>query len=269
VSPQEPFNESMSLHDAARRRSRVRKSRICSTAVSRGWDTPRVYYDIWIGQEVPGVTITVSADDVERTIYSDKAGCYEFTDLPRGSYVLFARLLAFTSVTRDQVEIVPGRGVRFDFEMRVHSICECAGPPSTVASLWEEADAVVRLRITGHGPGPDRWSNPVLQRLPDIKHTATVLSVLKPHPMAAAATLAFLQPQQYPELEPYAVGQEFVVFLRWLPTWDAFERMHANLGGAAAFAIKNGQIRSAGILGSYAGMSVDAFLTELRALSQR
>jgi hypothetical protein len=222
-----------------------------------------------IGQEVPGVTITVSADDVERTIYSDKAGCYEFTDLPRGSYVLFARLLALTSVTRDQVEIVPGRGVRLDFEMRVHPICECAGPPSTVASLWEEADAVVRLRITGHAPGPDRWSNPVLQRLPDIKHTASVLSILKPHPMAAAATLAFLQPQQYPELEPYAVGQEFVIFLRWLPTWDAFERMHANLGGAAAFAIKNGQNRSAGILGSYAGMSVDAFLTELRALSQR
>jgi hypothetical protein len=59
-----------------------------------------------------------------------------------------------------------------------------------------------------------------------------------------------------------------VIFLTWLPTWDVFERMPANLGGAAAFAIKNGQIRSAGILGSYAGMSVDAFLTELRTLSK-
>lgn len=138
--------------------------------------------------------------------------------------------------------------MRLDFEMRLHPICECAGPPSTVASLWEEADAVVRLRITGPAPGPDRWSNPVLKSLPDIKHTASALSVLKPHPMAAAATLTFLQPQQFHELEPYAVGQEFVIFLRWLaPMWDAFERMHANLGGAAAFAIKDGRIRSAGI----------------------
>jgi hypothetical protein len=49
-----------------------------------------------VGYPLPGVTINVSAEGVHRTIFSDAAdsstaGCYELTDLPRGSYIVFAR----------------------------------------------------------------------------------------------------------------------------------------------------------------------------------
>jgi hypothetical protein len=72
----------------------------------------------------------------------------------------------------------------------------------------------------------------------------------------------------YEETEPYAIGQDFVIFLDWQSTQDAFIRVQANLGGAAAFAIQDGLIHSGGIAG-YDGMSLGGFLAELETLSTR
>jgi hypothetical protein len=72
--------------------------------------------------------------------------------------------------------------------------------------------------------------------------------------------------QIYEEPGPYAIGQEFVMFLRWQSTQDPFARGPASFGVASAFAIQNGLIHGAGITG-YVGMSLDAFLAELQALS--
>jgi hypothetical protein len=70
----------------------------------------------------------------------------------------------------------------------------------------------------------------------------------------------------YEETEPYPIGQDFVIFLRWQSTQDAFLRVQANFGAGAAFAIQDGLIHSAGITG-YVGMRLDDFLAELQTLS--
>ena len=214
------------------------------------------------GQPLPGVTVEVSSGGAHRTVFSNPAGCYALTDLPRGFYVVFARLRGFVSFSRDQLSIMPGHVEQLNFQMRVARICECVGPPSTLTSLWKEADTVVRLRITGHEPGPSPipgWP---------IKHTAAVVNVWKQSRPAAptGATLKFVQEEMYDETEPYAVGQEFVMFLRRQSTQNAFLRVQASFGTAAAFAIQDGVIHSAGLTG-YVGMSLDNFLAELQTLS--
>jgi hypothetical protein len=214
------------------------------------------------GYPISGLTIDLSAKGVHRTTVSNAAGCYEFTGLSRGSYVVFARLQGFGSVTRDQIAITPGRSERRDFQMYVRPIWEFGTP--TISSVWYDADAVVRIRITGHQPGPknpDRGNG-----LPSIKHTATVLGVMKPHPMArSSTTLTFLQGQMGEELGPFAVGQEFVIFLRWASTQGVFVTLPANEDGrTAAFAIENGRIQSAPFKG-YFGLSAGELLAQLRA----
>jgi len=129
------------------------------------------------GYPIPGVKIDLSAKGVHRTISSNTTGCYELTGLPPGSYVVFARVPGFASVTRDQIAIAPLGSERRNVQMHIRSICECTGGPSRVASEWKEADAVMRLRITGHQPGPPRTAG----HFPYLKHAATVRSVLKQH----------------------------------------------------------------------------------------
>jgi hypothetical protein len=50
------------------------------------------------GQRLPGVTVEVSSGGAHRTAFSNAAGCYALTDLPRGSYWVFARLRGFVSL---------------------------------------------------------------------------------------------------------------------------------------------------------------------------
>jgi hypothetical protein len=209
------------------------------------------------GQPLPGVTVDVSSGSVHRSVFSNAAGCYELTDLLGGSYVVFARLPGFVSFTRDQLNVLAGRVEQLNVQMPVATICECI-ELSTLASLWKEVDAVVRLRITGHEPGPA----PAY-----VKHTAAVLNVWKQHPTGgpSAMTVNFFQIQMYDETEPYAIGQEFVMFLRWQSTQDGFVRFQTGRG-AAAFLIQDGLIYSAGIAG-YVGTRLDDYLAELRGLS--
>lgn len=219
------------------------------------------------GNPLPGVTIDVSAKGFHRTLSSNATGCYELTGLPPGVYVVLAGLRGFGSVTRDQIAVSRGRIEPRDLEMHVRAICECVVGPPTVAQMWKDADAVVRLRITGHEQVPSAGAG----LFPHVKHTATVRSVLKRHPMARSttSTLTFLQGSEGEEQEPFAIGQEFVIFLAWEPTQAAFFMWAANdRNQAAAFAIENGRIRSAWLEG-YAGSSVDDLLAELRTLSRQ
>jgi Carboxypeptidase regulatory-like domain len=195
------------------------------------------------GQPLPGVTVEVSRGGAHQTVFSDAAGCYTLTDLPRGFYWVFARLKGFVSVTRDQLSIMPGNGEQLNFQMRVAPICECIGPPSTLTSLWTEADSVVRLRITGHEPA----SSPI-HGWPFIQHVAAVLTVWKQHAAAGSTgdTLKFVQAQMYEETEPYVIGQEFVMFLDRQSTEGAFIGVQAKLGGTAAFRFRMGSSTALG-----------------------
>jgi Carboxypeptidase regulatory-like domain len=210
------------------------------------------------GQPLPGVSVDISADGVRRTVLSNRAGCYEFIDVPHGLYVVFAKLTGFTSFIREGLRITSNRVEQLDFQMRVACICECINYP-TLASLWDPAEAVVRVRITGHQLGQDLGCGPY------IRHTATIVTAWKRHSKITDRTITFLQAPMSGDAVPYAVGQDLILFLRWTSTQDAFESVN---GSFSAFGIENGRILSSGFR-SYAGMSADDFLAELRALSER
>ena len=212
------------------------------------------------GQPLPGVTVDVIGNGKHRIVLSNSAGCYEAGDLPRGSYVVFATLQGFLSYTRDQLNLEPGRPEPVNFQLPLAPLCECIGLPTTLVALWEEADAVVRLRIAGHEPGP-MWSS---------QHTATVLAVWKRDATLGPTshTLTFNQIHQRGETEPYAIGQDFIIFLRGTEADGAFARMSDGDGTTAAFAVEDGRIHSAPIA-SYVGMEIGRLLNELQSLSRR
>jgi hypothetical protein len=86
--------------------------------------------------------------------------------------------------------------------------------------------------------------------------------------ISATDTLTFVQLAERNEIEPYAVGQEFVIFLRWLSTERGFVRWSNGDGSVAAFAIENGRIRSTPIA-SYVGMDEEQLAKELSSLAPR
>jgi hypothetical protein len=120
------------------------------------------------GRPLPGVTVDVGRSGSHRTVLSDSIGCYAVTDVPPGSYFVFARLEGFVSITRDLLNVQSGRSETVNFRMDVAPICECIQFPTTLVSLWNGADTVVRVRITGHD-----------LRAGDVKHIAKVLNVWK------------------------------------------------------------------------------------------
>src|SRR5437588_9929636 len=78
-----------------------------------------------IGQPLPGVTVDVGGSTTHRIVVSNSTGCYMVTDVPSGSYFVFARLQGFISVTRDSLTVAPGRSQTVNLRMRVAPICEC------------------------------------------------------------------------------------------------------------------------------------------------
>ena len=82
--------------------------------------------------------------------------------------------------------------------------------------------------------------------------------------------MTFLQEQASGETEPYDVGQEFVLFLRWdsfLPQ-DSFVRL---IGPMVVFVIQDGRVQRglSPAVDRYARVTIDEFLAELRALAAR
>jgi hypothetical protein len=212
------------------------------------------------GQRLPGVTVDVGGGGVHRIVQSDARGCYEVPDVPAGSHYVFARLRGFVSVTRDELTVAPGGSSQtVDLQMRVAGMCECLPFADTLAKLWDQADAVVRVRITGHAPSH-----------PDVRYGAALSSIWKRPPMwntSEALTFErFIEPD---EAEPYAVGQDFVLFLKRSPGQQVFVRMSSRWDDAVgALAVENGRIHSAPIA-AYAGMEVEQLVNELTSFAAR
>jgi Carboxypeptidase regulatory-like domain len=160
-----------------------------------------------IDAPLPHATIELSASRAMYvTVFGDDQGCYEVA-MPPGEYVLVAKLSGFASITRDELQVVPGGRLRVDLKMRLAPICECLMvKPPTVESLWASADVVAWVRITGH----DRQFE--FDRDPLVVQTATVLDLWKATDKAGQ-TGGTLQFNQRPGGPRYAVGDEFVLFL--------------------------------------------------------
>jgi hypothetical protein len=211
------------------------------------------------GQHLPGVTVDVGGDGLHRIVQSDARGCYAVPDVPAGSHYVFARLRGFVSVTRDELTVAPGGSSQtVDLQMRVAGMCECLPFPDTLRGLWDAADAVVRVRITGHDP-----SNP------DVGYRAALSSIWKRPPMwNTSEALTFERFIDREEAEPYAVGQDSVLFLKWSAARQVFVRMSSGGDGAVgAFAVENGRIHTAPVA-RYVGMEVEQFGAELRAFAR-
>jgi hypothetical protein len=210
------------------------------------------------GRPLPGATVDVGGDDRHRIVQTDGRGCYAVPDVPAGPHFVFARLPGFISATLDNLNIEPGRSQKIDFQMRFAGICECIAFPDTVAKLWDDADAVVRVRLIEHDPAN-----------PDIKYRASVMRSWKQgFIFNTTETLTFLRHPQRDEVEPYVVGQDFVLFLKWSSAEQVFVRMSSGDGTVAAFAIEDGRIHSAP-LAAYAGARAEPLLDELAAFAGR
>ena len=205
------------------------------------------------------MTVDVGGNGRHRIVQGDARGCYAVPDVPAGSYFVFARLQGFVSVTRDNLNVEPGRPQNIDLQMRIAPICECITFPDTLAKLWDEADAVVRVRIIGHDS-----SNP------ESRHRAALLSAWKRLPtLNTSATLTFVRYIEPNEEEAYAVGQDFVVFLKWSSAQQVFVRMSSGGNGTvAAFGVENGRIHSAPI-SAYVGMEAEQLVNELASFAAR
>jgi hypothetical protein len=210
------------------------------------------------GQPLPGVTVDVGGNGRHRIVQSDASGCYAVPDVSSGSHFVFARLQGFVSMTRDNLNVEPGRSQTIDLQMRIAPMCECIALPRTLSALWDEADAVVRVRII------ERDSSH-----PEPGHRAALLGVWKrPPTLNTSETLTFVRHAEPNEVEPYAAGQDFVVFLKWSPAQQVFVRMSGGEGTVGAFAVENGRIHSGPIAG-YAGMEAGQLVNELASFATR
>jgi hypothetical protein len=220
-------------------------------------------------QLLPGVTIVAKSGRVQRTTMADAGGCYEFRDLPIGSYRVTARLAGFDNVTRDGVKIVAGNAARLDVAMRVSAICECVRlGGTTLAEQWDHADAVLHVRLSASESQP---TTPVSY----YRHTATVIDALKRPAVLLETPVFVLQNQRSAAPGPYDIDQELVVFLRSVGS-SGFVITNDEPGlavptgtydPAIAFLIQDGRIqRAPSEFYRYVGIPLDAFLGELRAL---
>lgn len=206
------------------------------------------------GGPAPHVTIELSiARRVYVTVFADDQGCFEAA-VPSGEYVLVGKLTGFPNVTRDKLRVLPGGRLRADFKMKFPPICECLSvKPPTVQSLWNEADIVARVRITGH----DRQFE--YDRDPRVVHTAAVLDLWK-GPGQAGNTLQF---NQHPGGPRYAVGDEFVLFLVARQIVAAFEIVDGRVYGQQ---LKQFREYTAPVTG-FLGKPLDDLLAEIGALA--
>src|SRR5262245_8824889 len=211
------------------------------------------------GQPIPGASVDVGGGGTHHIVVTDALGCYTVPNVPAGSYFVFARLQGFLSATLDNLMVKAHESHRADFRMRIAPMCDCLAFPATLAELWNEADAVVRLRIIWHDPDdrePTRFSgalSTVWKR--NLSFTAT-------------QTLTFTRQTAPSEVEPYAIAQEFVMFLKFSLADQTFVRMSSGDGTVAAFAVENGRIHSAPFA-DFVGVEAELLTNRLAALAAR
>jgi hypothetical protein len=231
---------------------------LTSSAHTQGTSTVAGCITDTTGQPLPGVTVDVGGNGTHRIVRTDASGCYTVPDVPAGSYFVFARLQGFVSVTHDNLNVTPGQPQNIDLRLRVAGMCECITFPNTVAKLWDAADAVVRVRLTNHDPDN-----------PERKYRASVLSSWKRGFLFnTTEALTFLRFLEGNECEPYAVGQDFVLFLKWSSADQVWVRMSSGEGTVAAFAVENGRIHSAPIA-AYVGMDTEQLTNQLASMAAR
>jgi hypothetical protein len=227
--------------------------------------------DIVNNQRLPGATVVAKGGGVGRTAVAGDSGCYELKDLPPASYRVTARVSGFDNVTLDRLAVAPSKPTRINFTMRLSPICECVRVTGSLAEQLNHADAVLHVRLSASEPAPSTPQG-------YYRHAATVLAALKRPDRARPGSIFVVQNQRSGVAGLYDVGQELVVFLKFAGA-DAFRITNDEPGLAVptgsqdpsmAFLVQDGHIqRAPQEFGRYVGLSIAAFLNELRTVSQR
>jgi hypothetical protein len=217
------------------------------------------------GFAIPGVIVTARASGIERTTQANTLGCFEFRGLAPASYRVTARLAGFDNVTRDNVTVAAAAATRVDLRMDISPLCDCVrvASPRTLAADWQQADAVLHVRIEPPPPDSSVQSG-------TYRHTVAILHVLKirggePDPARAVV----VEEQRNNSDGPYEPGEELVIFPRWNPRTLAFYGLGEGCCGnrATVFVVRDGRVAGApDTLTSYVGMPINRFLDELRAI---
>ncbi len=179
------------------------------------------------GARLPGVTIRAEGEGIERRVYSEADGTYEFDRLMPGDYAVIATLPGLCTQGRSSVRVGPRTATVVDFAMSLMMVDYRPGhgiafpPPEAVAY----ADAVLRMRVSGIDQAElmsgDRYCGGA-----GVAYEADVIGAVKRHDVhgPTGPRVRFVQ---YPvgrwvdgEFERYPVdlyedGDELVVFLMW------------------------------------------------------
>jgi hypothetical protein len=201
------------------------------------------------------VSVEINAQRGKQRVFSDKDGCFQFADLRPDTYAVLVTFPGFVAVTRDELSVRPNAVTRVDFQMHLGPLCDCIAYAPTVAELWKGSHIVARVRIADHYRPADTSNG-------QLGHIANVLRVWKGD---VRNTLQFVQfPGNGPVdrvTEPYAVGQEFILFL-WADLKDG------SLHTAGAFAVEDDRIHSAPDP-NYAGRQVKDLIAEIQRLGRQ
>ena len=76
------------------------------------------------GAILPGVTITLRGVDATQEVTTEGNGQFRFLNLAPGFYTLSASLQGFTTLVREQVQVVVGRNVDLLFALKLASVAE-------------------------------------------------------------------------------------------------------------------------------------------------
>jgi hypothetical protein len=211
---------------------------------------------------VPGATIRVSGAGVSTTAVSDRMGRFRVGDLAAGSYVVTVSLAGFRSQTLS-VRVDSSAPQELMVKLRIGILTEVLWMVPEPADAYRKADAIAHLHIDGtrrYGPCGDAW-------VVTSQHDVSVMRVFKgrlPERIQLnqeAAGRCSERGQWHEGFErPYAVGEEYVVFLTTRP--DGFGRL---AGPPLAFRVRGDLVS----LGGFAGVKDSISLDALGALLDR
>lgn len=229
------------------------------------------------GGVLPGVSVTVSSQNIRQAAATDSAGRFRIAPLVPGSYRIEATLAGFRRTVVESVSVVEGRDTPVELALRIGilSIVDCVEPAGGLAGALRRADAAVRVRIAVPLRSGLLGDAGVII---GTEHRADVMDVVKgsDRGVKIGDTVLFRQfnagewvednKRHVGERRPYRSGDEIVELLSW-DARDGWTEAHC---GHLAFPVIGGFVQLPQFLQSppaiRSGMPVDEFMAMLGKL---
>jgi hypothetical protein len=235
-----------------------------SLLVASGQDTFRINGVVRDseGGLLPGADVTL---DGGLTVIADADGRFEFANLTKGIYDIRARLAGFRAQTQ-QVRVGAAPTTHILIALPVGMLREVLHVAPEPSEAYREADAIAHVRIVRTLPPLPCSELGVVSAL----HEGAVLSVVKG---TLPPLIDFLQDSAGICVEgsttlegmarAYTGGSEYILFLVRARNW--YDRI---AGGAFAFPVREGSVRTNGFRGLPDVVSVDRFRLALQELAR-